>query len=75
MKLDAYLRDRDLTDEKFADIIGVDRSAVTRWRNGTVCPEPLNQRKILEVTGGLVTPNDFFDLPRPARPARLAEAS
>lgn len=65
MKLDTYLRERDLTDEKFAEIVGVDRSAVTRWRNGTTCPETPNQRKIFERTNGEVTPNDFMGITAP----------
>ena len=59
MKLSDYLSYHDLTDQAFADRVGVDRSTVTRWRNGRM-PEPQQMGLIAERTNGDVTPNDFI---------------
>lgn len=69
MKIDQYLKDHSLTDDQFAAQVGADRSAVTRWRNGTTIPSPARQVRIFEVTGGLVSPNDFMPAPATLAPA------
>lgn len=63
MKLDAYIRENGLTDAAFAEKVDRDRSAVSRWRSGATVPDADSLKKILEATGGAVTPNDFFELP------------
>lgn len=42
----------------------IDRSeaATSRYENGRV-PEPDTMRRIHDLTGGAVTPNDFYDIP------------
>lgn len=63
MQLDAFIRDRSLTDESFAQLIGDDVSewAVRKWRYGQRIPRPAMQRRIARATEGRVTPNDFVD--------------
>ena len=63
MQLAEYLDSRDLTAKAFARSVGVDASMVTRWRNRKTLPGPKNLRAIAEVTGGLVTANDFVAAP------------
>lgn len=67
MELVAYLKERGATDADFANAIGVDRSSVTRMRNGGQVPSADVMRRIADVTDGLVTPNDFFGVKTPAR--------
>jgi transcriptional regulator with XRE-family HTH domain len=59
MKLSDYLSDHQLTDAEFAGQIGRDRTAVTRWRRGTTRPDWDALARILDVTDGAVTANDF----------------
>lgn len=57
-KLQAWLSERHMSHEAFADMIGTDRSAVTRYVNGRM-PRQHILRKIVEATDGAVTANDF----------------
>ena len=66
--LKAYRKARGLTMEEFARKVGVQRAAVSKWERGSI-PRPEIMRRIVEVTGGEVTAQDFYD----AAPAR-AEA-
>lgn len=58
MKFDTYLERNHLTDAAFARVIGVSREAVRRYRGGRI-PTREIMRRIVDVTDGLVTPNDF----------------
>jgi transcriptional regulator with XRE-family HTH domain len=60
MKLSDYMSLRGLTDEALAKSVGVDRSAVTKWRRETMRPDWPSLAKLAEVTKGAVTPNDFL---------------
>jgi transcriptional regulator with XRE-family HTH domain len=61
MKLAKYLNDRDLSSRKFAsEMGGVSASGVRKWIYGERIPRPDQMRKIAEITGGLVEPNDFI---------------
>lgn len=62
MQLDAYLRENDLTDEGFAQILGpgVSAWAVRKWRYGQRIPRLAQQKRIREATQGLVTSNDLL---------------
>lgn len=62
MRLQTYLKLRELTDAQFAAMVGRDRSTVTKWRNGKIWPDGAAMRRIFEATAGAVTPNDFMDL-------------
>jgi DNA-binding transcriptional regulator YdaS (Cro superfamily) len=59
MKLNAYLTKHDISERKFGECIGYSQASVNRYCNGRV-PEPEAMRRILEVTNGEVTPNDFY---------------
>ncbi len=63
MQLDAFIRDKSLTDEGFAKLLGEDVSewAVRKWRYGQRIPRPAMQQRIAKATEGKVTPNDFLD--------------
>ena len=66
MKLADYLTERDLSAAEFAFRIGVHRSTVSRWlegsTNGGAVARPSWDQiiKVHEETGGLVTANDFM---------------
>ncbi len=44
----------------FAKKIGVNRDTLYRYRIGTKMPSRQTMRRIVEATGGLVQPNDFY---------------
>lgn len=73
MKLAAYLRHNDISDEQFAEKIGASEGAVRKWKSGERTPRPDAMLSILAATSGKVTPNDF--LPSQSAPATMAEAS
>jgi DNA-binding transcriptional regulator YdaS (Cro superfamily) len=62
MQLDTFIREKSLTDESFALLLGEDVSewAVRKWRYGQRIPRPTMQQRIAVATGGQVTPNDFL---------------
>jgi len=60
MKLQTYLTENYLTQEAFASMVGVSQPAVARWATGIRRPSWDHVEKIVEVTDGDVTPEDFF---------------
>jgi transcriptional regulator with XRE-family HTH domain len=64
MKLATYMKREEINDLEFAGRIGVDRSAVYRYRTGARIPEWSILERIVVTTSGQVTPNDFlkFDM-------------
>ena len=60
MQIGDWIKSRGLTDVDFAELVGVDKSTVGRWVAGTVRPDWDRLPKIIEVTEGLVTANDFI---------------
>lgn len=63
MQLDAFIRDRKLTDAEFAALLGTDVSAwaVRKWRYGQRIPRIDMQQRIAAATEDLVAPNDFVE--------------
>ena len=59
MTLSEYLSEAGLTDAQFAEKLGVNRSTVTRIRNGTHPPSMRTVIRIAEATDGKVTANDL----------------
>lgn len=60
MKLRDYRKLQNLTQTKFAKLIGATSYVIiARYESGVRVPSPTAMRKIYEVTGGKVTPNDF----------------
>lgn len=60
MTLKAWLKKHGKTVEEFADAIGVAKSSVSRWANGTRFPRPEMIARIQEATGEKVEANDFM---------------
>ncbi len=59
MDLQTYFEAKpEMTDDKFAKLIGTSRSAVTNYRQGTRFPRPLIMLAIEEVTNGEVNASD-----------------
>jgi len=60
MKLSEYMKAHSLTDQQFADLLGVSRTAVTQYRLGTRCPKPKIMLDICKATGNAVSPTDIL---------------
>lgn len=61
MKLAQYLTEKNIAPEQFAsDMGGLSVSGIRKWMYGERVPRPDQMRKIAELTGGLVEPNDFI---------------
>jgi len=60
MNLQDFMRSKDMTDQQFADYIGVTRVAVTMYRNGDRIPKKEIMQNIRDFTKGKVQPNDFY---------------
>lgn len=60
MKLGKYLKDNRITDEEFGQKVGATTHAVGKWRRGERRPRDGFMRKIVLVTAGSVSPNDFM---------------
>lgn len=55
---------RDLSLAAFAGLVGAgNATVVSRWERKIYRPQPPEMIAIYRVTGGQVTPNDFYDLP------------
>ena len=63
MRLSRYIKKNDLSFAKFADLIEVEPRSVARYAQGTRIPAPKVMEAIYTATEGVVTPNDFHDLP------------
>ena len=71
MKLDAYLTENSISEQRFADLIGVSQQAVHRYRTGRV-PTSEVMQAIITATDGKVTADDFFELPDTQAPPQPA---
>lgn len=60
MKLRHYRDTHNLTLAQMAELVGVSEVSMSRYERGDRMPRPEVMRKIGEVTGGAVRPNDFF---------------
>ncbi|MDP2358675.1 MAG: helix-turn-helix transcriptional regulator [Beijerinckiaceae bacterium] len=65
MKLQDYLRDRNIKPARFAAELGVPASTVSRLLNGERQPGIKLMERIAGATNGAVSPNDFMDSPPP----------
>jgi DNA-binding transcriptional regulator YiaG len=63
MKLTDYLNLESMTHADFARLIEVSREAVRLWTAGERTPRKEQMQRIMEVTDGQVTPNDFLREP------------
>ena len=67
MKLATWLKQNQMTQQKFleeSNALGYDFSihAVVKWCSGRRIPRGPEMTAIYKVTGGNVTPNDFYGL-------------
>ncbi len=60
MTLQQYLTQTGLSQQKFARLAGIAQVTVSRYVNGLRLPRRAHMQRIYEITGGSVTPNDFF---------------
>jgi hypothetical protein len=60
MKLPDYLDSQNVSDARFAALVGTDRRTVWRWRKGSR-PASRYIGAIVAATGGQVEANDFFN--------------
>ena len=60
MTLNEWLSQNELRPEVFADSIRVSRGAVLKWMSGERFPRRGALAKIVRVTNGQVTANDFL---------------
>lgn len=63
MTLDEWQRLKKLSDAKTAERFSASVEAVWKWRRGQRMPRRSQLVRIYVETSGLVTPNDFVDLP------------
>lgn len=69
MKLGEWLRRKGMSQQAFAELIGVSQGAVARFVMRTRRPRGGTVEKIDEVTNHEVSPIDWYDVP-PRRPAK-----
>ncbi len=62
MKLKQYRQSQGQSQYDLARLLGTSAASISRYENGRI-PEPEIMARIVEATGGTVTPNDFYDLP------------
>ena len=65
MQLADYLREQNLSQAAFGERIGEPQQTVSRIAAGRSIPRPKIMAKIVEATGGAVTPNDFYKIEQP----------
>jgi len=61
MTIDEYIAKKNLTQEDFAQMVGVKQPTVHSWIYGKKFPEPRHVRKIVEVTQGQVGFEDLYN--------------
>lgn len=60
MRLSDYLTKHKLSEDQFAELIGVNRSTVNRLKRTNQKPSEQTLAAIVRVTNGKVTANDFW---------------
>jgi hypothetical protein len=63
MTLAQWLGDHELSFAEFGRRLGVTTSEARRFALGERIPRRPTMQRVFLVTGGAVTPNDFYDLP------------
>lgn len=64
MKLTDFLTNLSMSPERFVaeHMPDVSKGAFRKWLSGERIPRKDQMEKIFEVTGGKVTPNDFYEI-------------
>ena len=60
MKLDAYIKETNTSEQHLADATGYSQATINRLRRGKLNPTLELLSKISVATNGAVTPNDFL---------------
>lgn len=60
MKLASFLEKSHIGRREFAVALGVSDVTVTRYINGSRIPRPRHMKRIKELSGGVVTADDFL---------------
>ena len=63
MKLGIYLSSKEISIAEFARLLNVSRVTVNDYVRGRKKPSEENMVAIFNLSGGLVTPNDFYEIP------------
>ena len=58
--LTTFRQSRNQTLEAFANDIGAHKGMVWKWENGEAIPRPEYMRKIIDLSGGTVSANDWY---------------
>ena len=61
MTLKEWMQERQLSQQKLAEMLGVTQPTIARWVNTIQFPDPINIIKIRTVTGGKVTADSLVD--------------
>lgn len=64
MTLKEFLNSKKISIEDFAQEMGLSYAAVRQYVNAGRVPTPKIMRKIINITGGAVQPNDFYEQPK-----------
>jgi transcriptional regulator with XRE-family HTH domain len=62
MKLTEYLKITNTTQDDFAKKVGLSQACISNYLNNRRFPSKYAMNKIFTLTGGKVSPNDFFNL-------------
>lgn len=60
MKFKKYIEENNISIEDAASALEFSYENVRRYAAGLVIPRAKNMKKIIDWSGGMVTPNDFF---------------
>ena len=60
MTLREWCKEGGYSQAEFANMVGSVQATVSRWAAGEDMPNPVAMKKIYDVTGGKVSPNDFI---------------
>lgn len=62
-KLRNWRRQQGLSQQQAAELLGVARRTWHQWEQAAIVPGPANMIELVQLTGGAVQPNDFYELP------------
>ncbi len=62
MTLDQYMRTNSVHEAELAEKLACSVGAVRKWLSGERLPRPEQMQKIVNITDGQVTANDFYGI-------------
>jgi transcriptional regulator with XRE-family HTH domain len=66
MQLSDYMQAYNLTDKELAAKIGKHRVSISRYRRGLETPSPEVIKKLVELSGGIITANELLGIEQSA---------